>query len=274
MKRRVLALVAVACACLAACSSSGGSGKSSSGASTSSTPTTAAPKPLEVMVTNDDGIAAPGIDAIVKALMAEPNVHVDVVAPATNQSGTGGKTTTGAIASHPAKTASGVAGTAVSGFPADTIAVALDQLHLQPNLVVSGINMGQNIGPLAAVSGTVGAAKAAAARGIPALALSQGIGNPPDYPAAVRDGIAWFEANRAKLADSTAPHQVTSINVPTCTSGEVGRVVSVPLATSLGSRSIAVLSCPASANTPPPHFTDDVDAFTHGYASSSVLASS
>ena len=47
------------------------------------------------MVTNDDGVTAPGIDAVVQGLRTLPHTEVTVVAPATNQSGTGGKTTTG-----------------------------------------------------------------------------------------------------------------------------------------------------------------------------------
>ena len=135
----------------------------------------------EIVVTNDDGVAAPGIDAVVTALRAVPGVHVDVVAPAKNQSGTGGKTTSGTLTYTASKTASGYPATAVNGYPADTITVALDQLHLHPSLVVSGANLGQNLGPVTNLSGTVGAAKAAVSRGVPALAVSAGVGSPVDY---------------------------------------------------------------------------------------------
>ena len=59
------------------------------------------------------------------------------------------------------QTASGYEARAVEGFPADTIRVAFDELGLTPDLVVSGINEGQNLGPVVDLSGTVGAARAA-----------------------------------------------------------------------------------------------------------------
>src|SRR2546425_7194581 len=72
---------------------------------------------LRVLVTNDDGVAAPGIDALVTALTANPNLQVTVVAPATNQSGTGdNKTTASTLPVAASMTSSGYPATAVSGF--------------------------------------------------------------------------------------------------------------------------------------------------------------
>ena len=143
-------------------------------------PAGAAKKPptITVLVTNDDGVAAPGLDALVEALRTVKNTKVVVVAPATNQSGTGGNTTPGTLVTQPATTPSGYAATAVQGFPADTVTAALDQLGVKPNVVMSGINTGQNLGPLTDLSGTIGAARMAAKRGIPAVAFSQGVGDP------------------------------------------------------------------------------------------------
>ena len=91
-----------------------------------------------------------------------PATEVTVVAPATNQSGTGGQTTPGPLTVTDATTASGYPAKAVAGFPADTVIWALDQggVTQKPDLVVSGINFGQNLGPAVAISGTVGAAEA------------------------------------------------------------------------------------------------------------------
>ena len=133
----------------------GGVALAACGSSTAGTTTTtraaAATGPLTIMVTNDDGVAAPGIDTVVQGLRTLPHTEVTVVAPATNQSGTGGKTTTGTLATSPATTASGYPATAVQGYPADTViwAVSDHGLSFRPDLVVSGINFGQNIGPLA-----------------------------------------------------------------------------------------------------------------------------
>ena len=142
----------------------------------------AASKPsttLTILVTNDDGVTAPGINATVQALSALPHTKVTVVAPLTNQSGTGAKVTGGTLTVTDATTASGYPAKAVAGYPADTIIWAIDDhgIAQRPDLVVSGINFGENIGPLASLSGTVGAAQTALARGIPALAVSQGVDN-------------------------------------------------------------------------------------------------
>ena len=157
-----------------------------------------APKPLTILVTNDDGYNAPGIDTVVQALRKLPRVTVKVVAPATNQSGTGSKTTAGTLTTMKVKTLSGYPAIAVQGYPADTIRAALGQLHLHPNLVVSGVNFGQNLGPVLDASGTVGAARAAAARGIPAVASSQGLGNPVAFPVTAQAVIKWVTSQPFK----------------------------------------------------------------------------
>ena len=142
------------------------------------------PNKLQILVSNDDGYDAAGIDAVVQALVARPNVHVTVAAPATNQSGAGGNTTPGGVTADPGQTLSGYAATAVNGFPADSVLYALNTMHLNPDLLVSGINFGQNIGPFIPLSGTVGAARVGGRASIPAVAVSQGFGSPPDYPTA------------------------------------------------------------------------------------------
>jgi 5'-nucleotidase len=266
-------LVSIAFA-VAGCSSNNSSDQSASPTSrraAGTTTTVAAPEPLEIMVTNDDGYAAPGIDAITAALMKEPNVHVTVVAPATNQSGTGDKTTPGTLTTRSVTTASGIPATAVAGYPADTVNVALDTLGLHPDLVVSGINFGQNIGPYVNISGTVGAAKEAVRRGIPALAVSQGLEARPDYPTGVARAIAWFRANRDKLASH--PTTLANLNIPTCTSGTPGATLTVPTASDLAGRNQSKSKCVA-APSPTATYKDDVDAFINGYATLSDVAAS
>ncbi len=243
---------------------------------TTTAATTTTPIPassvLRILVSNDDGVGAPGIDAVVEALRALPETEVTVVAPATNQSGTGGKTSGGTLAATDATTASGFAAKAVAGFPADTIAWAIDQKGIVdgPDLVVSGINFGQNVGSLASVSGTVGAAEAAAARGIPALAASQGIAEgalTPNFPDGVKQVLDWVAARRDELAgtgantSSSQPADAFNLNVPTCPTGAVRGLVTEPLAAK-DDRKLNIVDC-ASTKT---SFTDDVDAFVNGYA--------
>jgi 5'-nucleotidase len=238
-------------------------------AATTSPTTVVASEPLQILVTNDDGVDAPGIDVLVQALIAQPGVEVTVVAPATNQSGQGGSTTAGPLTVTDASTASGHPAKAVAGFPADTIIWAIDQggVTVEPDLVISGINAGQNIGPATTISGTVGAAKAAAARGIPALAVSQGLAEPPDYPAGVDEVIAWLGLNRDALFAGTATVDVDNLNVPTCPTGTVRGVVDAPVAAELGERNPLVVDCLSTRND----FVDDVDAFLNGYAVLSVI---
>ena len=165
-----------------------------------------APEPIRILVTNDDGYGADGIDAVVEGLRTIQNVEVTVVAPLANQSGTGGTTTAGALTATDVTTKSGYKAKAVAGFPADTIIWAIDQkgIDFMPDLVISGINAGQNMGPVVDLSGTVGAARAAVARGIPALAASQGLGDPPQNFAAGRQQVLdWLEANMAAIEAGT-----------------------------------------------------------------------
>jgi 5'-nucleotidase len=225
------------------------------------------PAPLAVLVTNDDGVTAPGIDALVQALRRQPAVSVSVVAPATNQSGTGGKTTAGPLTARPAKTRSGYPATAVAGYPVDTITYALGHQfkRRKPDLVLSGINFGANLGPFVGISGTVGAALAAGRRGIPAIATSQGVGSPPDFPAGVKQTIAWLAANRAHLRKGA----VVSINTPTCSAGRVRGSLGASVAAAFGSFDpFGQVDCTTRAKPPG---SDDVAEYYTGYATVSVL---
>jgi 5'-nucleotidase len=223
-------------------------------------------KPLTILVTNDDGVSAPGIDAVVQALRHVKGVKVVVVAPATNQSGAGSKMTSGPVATHPATTASGYAATAVDGYPADSVNAALDQLGVQPKLVVSGVNNGQNLGPFTDLSGTVGAARQGAARGVPAVAASQGIGD-PQFASAAALVVKWVSQHRAALLRArktpTVPG-VAVLNVPNCPG--IATHPPYPTApgpeTEAGSALLSTVDCSRSTKRP----ADDVQAFNDGYA--------
>ncbi|GIU87080.1 MAG: hypothetical protein KatS3mg009_1595 [Acidimicrobiia bacterium] len=222
------------------------------------------PEPLDVLVTNDDGVGAAGIDAVVEALRVLPGVEVTVVAPATNQSGTGDTTTPGGVTAFPTTTASGYPAVAVNGYPADAVLHALNVLGENPDLVVSGINDGQNLGPVVDLSGTVGAARVAARSGIPALAASQGLGSPPDFPSGVAAVLDWLEDFR--LGRAGPPYQeVANVNVPTCTAGSIRGTVDVPLATDLDPSPLSPSDCTSTVTA----VADDVEAFVHGFVTRS-----
>jgi 5'-nucleotidase len=218
------------------------------------------PEPLEVLVTNDDGYNAAGIDAVVEALRTVPGIEVTVVAPATNQSGTGDNTTPGGVTSFAAQTLSGYPAVAVNGFPADSVLHALHELGENPDLVVSGINFGQNIGPFVPVSGTVGAARTAARNGIPALAASQGLGAPADWPSGTAHVLEWLDDFRLGRAGPPVD-AVANLNVPTCTSGTIRGVRVLPVALALNGRPFNPSNCLSTVTT----LADDVDGFIHGF---------
>jgi 5'-nucleotidase len=264
--RRTALLAAVVSLALfaGACSSSSDTSSSSDSVAVA---TTAAPEPFRILVTNDDGVGAPGINAVVNGLLTIPNVEVTVVAPATNQSGSGSKTTDGPLTVTDATTESGYPAKAVTGFPADSIVWAIDQggIDFTPDLVVSGINSGQNTGAATDLSGTVGAARAAVQRGIPALASSQGFpqeGGSYDWPVGVQEVLGWVSANRDQLQTTT----VASLNIPTCNGqGTVKAVTVLPIGTELvldAQDCLSALTAPAN----------DVIGFQNGYVTLTAVS--
>lgn len=128
--------------------------------------------PLDVLLTNDDGWEAAGLRAVAEALRAAGH-RVRVVAPLEQQSGTGVKVTLGemAVEQRTPDTWS------VAGSPADTVSYAFSTLYGDglPDVVVSGANLGQNLGANVVSSGTLGAAVMAVNLGVPAVAVSVGL---------------------------------------------------------------------------------------------------
>ncbi|MGC0418320.1 5'/3'-nucleotidase SurE [Embleya sp. AB8] len=130
------------------------------------------PRRLSILLSNDDGQQGPFIRALQKALKAAGHDAV-IVAPATDQSGkgTGINATPGSIVKA-AEVEPGI--WSVDGTPADSVSFALANVFRgkRPDLVVTGVNPGQNVGATTNHSGTVGASITAAEKGIPAVAFS------------------------------------------------------------------------------------------------------
>jgi 5'-nucleotidase len=225
------------------------------------------PNPFEILVSNDDGYSAAGIDAAVEALRALPlATNITVSAPATNQSGSGGNISPPPLSATELETLSGYPVWAVDGYPADSVLYALDTLHVNPDLLVAGINNGQNIGPVITISGTVGAARVGGRAEIPAVGVSQGVGSPPDFPSGAAAMITWvndFLLGRV----GTEFQSVTNINVPTCTTGSIRGTAVLPTATALNGRPINPSNCLSTVTT----FADDVDGFLNGYTTVSSI---
>ena len=232
------------------------------GEAVEATVTTVEQRPLRIVVTNDDGIGSPGFDQLVTALVAIPDVEVSVVAPAENQSGSSDRTTDGGAPFSPGVTASGVEGTSVAGLPADSVLVAIEELGLDPDVVVSGVNEGQNVGPVAALSGTVGAARTAARLGVPGVAASAGlVYDPAQVAVAVDLVVEWLLDNRLRLVARNLPPQVVSFNVPSCDPATMGELVEVPLGLTIP-EGVSIFESSCDGVEAPP---DDVIAMAKGF---------
>lgn len=128
---------------------------------------------MRILITNDDGINAPGLK-VAEAIAAEvagPKAEIWTVAPAFEQSGVGHCISY----TQPFMTAElGPRRWAAEGSPADCVLAAIyDIMPERPDLVLSGVNRGNNAADNTLYSGTIGAAMEAALQGLPAIALSQ-----------------------------------------------------------------------------------------------------
>src|ERR1700731_2502212 len=121
-----------------------------------------------ILLTNDDGYEAPGLRALAAELQGLATVSI--VAPSREQSGAAQSLTLRQpIVCHPIADRQW----AIDGTPADCVIVALHKLLPErPDMVISGINFGANLGENVYYSGTVGAAREAALHHLPAIAMS------------------------------------------------------------------------------------------------------
>lgn len=176
-----------------------------------------------VLLTNDDGIDAPGLAALREELTAVGDVFV--VAPHTNQSGVGRTRSSTAVRhDHPW-------GYSLEGTPADCVAYAVCGLDREFDAVVSGVNDGPNAGNyVVGRSGTVGAGIEAAFLGIPAVAVSayhavDFFPHPPeeyDFSRPARVGTTLFE--RAFASDVFEGVDLLNVNAPVDVSEPQARV--------------------------------------------------
>src|SRR5919202_6519416 len=130
---------------------------------------------MKVLLTNDDGIQATGLNAVRRALLELPEVELAVIAPDSNRSASGrGITTRAPLWVEEVPFGDGTTGFATEGTPVDCVRfAALGLVESPPELIVSGINHGSNLGDDITYSGTVAAALEGVVLGIPAIAVSQ-----------------------------------------------------------------------------------------------------
>lgn len=173
---------------------------------------------MRILLTNDDGIHAPGLRAMYGELRRLG--EVTVVAPTTEQSAVGHAITI----SDPLRVTSAEKngfprGYAVNGTPADCVKIAVSSIMKgRPNLVVSGVNAGRNTGTHIIYSGTVSAATEGTILRIPSMAVSLSLGKKNDFCAAARIGgkIARLIAKKG-LPDGV----LLNVNVP---GGPLGKI--------------------------------------------------
>jgi 5'-nucleotidase len=180
---------------------------------------------VQILLTNDDGIYAPGIRALRRQLLQLGDVTV--VAPATEQSGVGHSITiqTPLVIEEVFEDNARV-GWLVEGSPADCVKLAcLELLDRPPDLVVSGINMGANAGINVLYSGTVAAAVEGAFFGLRSIAISLEHTEHPNFEHAADLGrriIAQI------LQHNPAPGSLFNVNLPELGGGEPAGIRVVP----------------------------------------------
>jgi 5'-nucleotidase len=161
-----------------------------------------------VLLTNDDGITATGLNVMRRALLELPDVDLEVIAPDSNRSATGRAVTLrDPIWVEEIEFGDGTAGFATDGTPVDCVRFAsLGLIDSPPELIVSGINHGANLGDDITYSGTVAAALEGIILGVPALAVSLAGGR--DF-----EPLAKFVARIVDELDEVPMPEGTLLNV-------------------------------------------------------------
>ncbi|CAH2601271.1 5'-nucleotidase SurE 1 [Rhodovastum atsumiense] len=174
-----------------------------------------------VLLTNDDGIDAPGL-RVLEEVAATLAREVWVVAPEHDQSGT-----SHSISLHSPLRVSpkGERRFAVRGTPGDCVVMGVRHLLAdgRPDMILSGVNRGANLGVETVFSGTVGAAMTAMLLGLPALALSQAFSDGNAVPWDTARALAPGVIRRLAGADWSR-NACLNINFPTCPADRAGPV--------------------------------------------------
>lgn len=183
---------------------------------------------MRILITNDDGVDAPGI-AVMQEIARALSDDVWVVAPDGNQSGAAHRFTFGRELELDKRGAKVFA--VVGGSPADCVVAGMTHLckdHL-PDLVLSGVNNGQNLGDIINCSGTAAGAREGTLQGAIGIAMSQSV----DYEAG--GGLVWENARRhgaqvvrAILGSKPGREAYYNVNFPFCAPDDVSGIRVVP----------------------------------------------
>jgi 5'-nucleotidase len=182
---------------------------------------------MHILLTNDDGVFAPGLRALRKELLQLG--EVTVVAPALEQSGVAHAITllTPLVVKQVDEEDGSTLGWMVEGSPADSVKLAICELMARPpDLIVSGINSGSNAGINVLYSGTVAAAIEGAFFKITSIAVSLELSEHFDFPYAARQARRVIEKI---LANKPANGSLFNVNLPAHSRGEPKGVRVVPM---------------------------------------------
>ena len=195
---------------------------------------------MRILITNDDGINAPGLEVLaqIAAQIAGPDGEVWTVAPAFEQSGVAHCISY----SRPMMVAQlGPRRFAAEGSPADCVLAGIHDVLLDspPDLVLSGVNRGNNSAENALYSGTLGGAMEASLQGLPAIALSQYLGPRTRDLANPFDAAAEHGAGIVRQILSLPPEQASygtfwNVNFPPVPASEVRGRKLVPMGKRIG----------------------------------------
>ena len=180
-----------------------------------------------ILITNDDGVDAPGMEVAIR-IAREVSDDVHVVAPAGNQSGVGHRFSFGVEMELERRDRNIWA---LDGTPADCVVAAMTHLFKdhQPDVVLSGVNNGQNLGDIINCSGTVAGAREAAMQGALGVAMSQAVDYDNGLEISWENGLAHGAAVlRALIAQSRGPRTYFNVNFPFGSVDEVAGIKVVP----------------------------------------------
>jgi len=169
---------------------------------------------MKILITNDDGVHSPALVSLKDKMSRFGNV--EVVAPEKEASASSHSITVHQpLRFYSCTLTDGSRGWAVSGTPADCVVLGIQKFGM-PDIVVSGINPGPNLGDDVTYSGTVGAAMEASLYDINSIAVSVTDFDNPDFEKA-----ADITANVIEISDSFPKPYLLNINIPSNTNGKV-----------------------------------------------------
>jgi 5'-nucleotidase len=184
---------------------------------------------MNILLTNDDGINSVGILKLAEVLRSNGKNRVVIVAPDMNRSGISHALS---MLNAPVKLSFLEEDTWIcSGYPAECIIIGLKVVFSEkPDLVISGINCGANLGTDIIYSGTAAAARQASLAGIPAIALSLAGSNNFYWDMAVN----WSKDHLDELLSYWREDSFVNVNIPNCPSGPEGIIAGWPAAKTYG----------------------------------------